>query len=250
MDTPSTPPPPPILPPFPELDWVPLDSRHRDHEALLGTPRDGVRFSLSVYPTCFRRGPYRLLIDVLPGPNHHKWGCFDAADQPLRWYHRLENVRSEAQAIALVLWEGRYLRRGETPPEPTAANLGPEDAGPCLTSAELITIALGHGHHDDDNPHVNSAAHHLAACVECRARVAVYARVLTSAGGTYHDELKAEEVEDQEDLRAAREGLADVAAHGSVPWEQVKADAGIDLDPLADPSPALPEGEGNGVEKT
>lgn len=62
---------------------------------------DGVRFSVSHMPTCYRRGPWRLLIEVAGSPR--KWGCFDDQDQPMRWYHSLERLKAEAQAIAEVL---------------------------------------------------------------------------------------------------------------------------------------------------
>ncbi len=64
---------------------------------------DGVRFSLEYRSTCYRRGPWRLLVEVARGPNHTKWGCFDEADQPERYYHNEECARREAQSIADVL---------------------------------------------------------------------------------------------------------------------------------------------------
>lgn len=72
-------------------------------EAILGdfSKDDGVRFSLVHYPTCYRRGPWRLLIEV--SDVHRTWGCFDDQDQPQRWYHSKERALSEAQAIADVL---------------------------------------------------------------------------------------------------------------------------------------------------
>lgn len=56
-------------------------------ESQLGTPDDGVLFTLSYWPTCYRRGPWRLLVTVCGGENHRLWGCFDEADQPERNYH-------------------------------------------------------------------------------------------------------------------------------------------------------------------
>lgn len=53
--------------------------------AQLGTVDDGVQFHLQYMPTCYRRGPWRLLIEICSGENHHKWGCFDGQDQPMRW---------------------------------------------------------------------------------------------------------------------------------------------------------------------
>ena len=63
----------------------------------------GVRFSITNLPTCYRRGPYKLLVEVLSGKYHHQWGCFDEQDQPTRWFHKLENAKSEAKLIAKVL---------------------------------------------------------------------------------------------------------------------------------------------------
>jgi hypothetical protein len=39
--------------------------------------------------------------------NHHKWGCFDGQDQPIRYYHHLECAFIESQAIADVLLQDR-----------------------------------------------------------------------------------------------------------------------------------------------
>lgn len=78
-------------------------------EAVLGGEADGVRFTLTVHPTCYRRGRFRLLVEVLPGPHHHAWGCLDEQDQPTRWYHLPESALAEAQAIADVLYKHRVL---------------------------------------------------------------------------------------------------------------------------------------------
>ena len=75
--------------------------------AMIGIPGDGVRFYLTLHPTCYRRGPWRLLVDVLGGERHHDWGCFDEADQPLRNYHDPERAKAEAEAIAKVLMADR-----------------------------------------------------------------------------------------------------------------------------------------------
>ena len=72
---------------------------------------DGVRFTLSHYPTCYRRGPWRLLVEVAPGPKHMAWGCFDEQDSPMRWYHLEESARREAKAIADVLVRDRERAR-------------------------------------------------------------------------------------------------------------------------------------------
>lgn len=83
-------------------------------EALLGdfAGDDGVRFSLMHMPTCHRRGPWRLLVEVADA--RREWGCFDEQDQPMRWYHSEQRAREEAQAIADVLvadHEGKTLAR-------------------------------------------------------------------------------------------------------------------------------------------
>lgn len=80
-------------------------------EALLGGPGDGVLFGLSHMPSHYRRGPWRLLVEVLGGPRHHAWGCLDAADQPQRYYHDLSHALGEAEALAAVLLADR-LRHG------------------------------------------------------------------------------------------------------------------------------------------
>ncbi len=76
-------------------------------EAQLGTKDDGVSFCITSHPTCYRRGKWRLLVEVCGGVHHHDWSCFDEQDQPMRWYHSKENALSEAQAIASVLWSDR-----------------------------------------------------------------------------------------------------------------------------------------------
>lgn len=89
-----------------DLNWIKID---RYQEAVIGdfAAGDGVRFSLTTHPTCYRRGPWRLLVEVAEGPGHILWGCFDDQDQPNRWYHKRENALSEAQAIADVLLKDR-----------------------------------------------------------------------------------------------------------------------------------------------
>jgi hypothetical protein len=74
-------------------------------EAILGDfhDDDGVRFSLLHMPTCYRRGPWRLLVEV--EDRTRTWGCFDEQDQPMRWYHSELRAMEEAQAIADVLVE-------------------------------------------------------------------------------------------------------------------------------------------------
>lgn len=94
------------------LEWKPLAEFSGCEEAILGDfeGSDGVRFSISHYPTCYRRGPWRLLVEVCGGINHELWGCFDEQDQPMRWYHSHDVAYSEAQAIADVLAKDRALK--------------------------------------------------------------------------------------------------------------------------------------------
>jgi len=84
-----------------KLNWV--ESPILGLDAILGDfdGGDGVRFSLVHYPTCYRRGPWKLLIEV--EDRNHTWGCFDDQDQPMRWYHSKQRALEEAQAIADVL---------------------------------------------------------------------------------------------------------------------------------------------------
>jgi len=72
-------------------------------EASLGNfaEGDGVRFSIMHMPTNYRRGPWRLLVEVEDLKD--AWGCFDDQDQPMRYFHSLERLKEEAQAIADVL---------------------------------------------------------------------------------------------------------------------------------------------------
>jgi hypothetical protein len=84
------------------LVWVRAE-HHR--EAIIGdfAGGDGVRFTLQHMPTCYRRGPWKLLVEVAHGSMHKAWGCFDDADQPMRYYHYENSAIAEAQAIARVL---------------------------------------------------------------------------------------------------------------------------------------------------
>ena len=72
-------------------------------EAILGNfdGRNGVRFSIVHQPTCHRRGPWKLLVEVSGDPQ--SWGCFDDQDQPCRYFHSDARAKAEAQAIASVL---------------------------------------------------------------------------------------------------------------------------------------------------
>lgn len=86
------------------LDWIKMSF---GQEARLWQADDGVTFTLTHHPTCYRRGPWRLLIEVIGGQNHHKWGCFDDQDQPMRYFHSEGNAKDEAEFIAKVLLEDR-----------------------------------------------------------------------------------------------------------------------------------------------
>lgn len=94
------------------LQWTPLKDHGNCWDAVIGSEEagDGARFSLEYVGTCYRRGRWKLLIEVFGGPKHHDWGCFDDADQPTRWYHVLENAIEEAEAIAAVLVADRMER--------------------------------------------------------------------------------------------------------------------------------------------
>ena len=82
------------------LDWKPIDGYQ---DAILGDfdGGDGVRFNLIHMPTCYRRGPWRLIIEIEDG--RRTWGCFDDQDQPMRWYHSERVAKEEAQIIADIL---------------------------------------------------------------------------------------------------------------------------------------------------
>jgi len=99
------------------LKWT--ETVYRVWDAQVGTPDDGVHFSLCYRPTCYRRGQWRLLIEVCGGPRHLDWGCFDEADQPMRNYHIKDSALQEANAIARVLIKDRMSRggKGETDTE-------------------------------------------------------------------------------------------------------------------------------------
>lgn len=93
---------------------TPLDWRAQGSylEAVLLDPGNlsgvGVTFTLTCMPTCYRRGPWCLRIEVALGPAHFQWGCFDDQDQPTRYYHDKSCALSEAQAIADVLIADRW----------------------------------------------------------------------------------------------------------------------------------------------
>jgi hypothetical protein len=88
------------------------DKYEHHEEVVLGNfdGGDGVRFTLQFMMTCYRRGPYKLFIEIANGPGHEKWGCFDDADQPMRYYHFETNAKSEAQALACILVADRCSR--------------------------------------------------------------------------------------------------------------------------------------------
>lgn len=91
---------------------IPLQFKNKNFgysEAILGNfyVGDGVRFTKHYHPTCYRRGEYRLTIEIAL-EQHHKWGCFDDDDQPLRYYHNEDCLIQEADSIALVLLNDRF----------------------------------------------------------------------------------------------------------------------------------------------
>lgn len=102
-------PPPTITARGPLLVW--LRCKYHD-EAVIGDfiGGDGVRFTLEKYPTCYRRGPWKLMIEVAEGPGHEKWGCFDFQDQPVRFFHQESAARSEAEIMAKVLQVDRWTK--------------------------------------------------------------------------------------------------------------------------------------------
>lgn len=89
-----------------------LAEQHPPQEATVGDFKggDGVRFTLDHRPTCYRRGPWHLLIEVASGPHLYAWGCFDDQDQPSRWYHDQHTAQEEARRIAAVLVRDRWAR--------------------------------------------------------------------------------------------------------------------------------------------
>jgi hypothetical protein len=93
------------------LSWQPFEEK-RDYPlvAYLGNypGGDGVMFSLEYFATCYRRGKYRLIIEVASGPMHEAWGCFDDQDQPMRYFHKQSNALDEAEQIARILLQGRF----------------------------------------------------------------------------------------------------------------------------------------------
>lgn len=67
--------------------------------------KDGVRFWLQDFPAFHLRGRYKLLVDVAAGQNYDRWGDLGVC---ARFYHSVDNAKSEAQAIASALWEERF----------------------------------------------------------------------------------------------------------------------------------------------
>ena len=123
---------------MPRPGWLRWQKVGLHEEALLGDPAagDGVMFYLEHQPTCYRRGPWRLIVEVAGGPHHHDWGCLDDADQPERNYHSEHAARSEAQALADVLLKDR-LAKGELPPVQRIDP--PEDCGGgVMRTAEIL----------------------------------------------------------------------------------------------------------------
>jgi hypothetical protein len=97
---------------FEPLTWETKADPIQYEEAILGdfAAGDGVRFSLMYQETCYRRGRWKLLIEVAHSPKHYLWGCLDEADQPERHYHNKECATQEAQSIADVLLRDRLSR--------------------------------------------------------------------------------------------------------------------------------------------
>lgn len=90
------------------LDWKPTGDGESYQVAQIGPGGDDfVRFYLIHRPTCHRRGPWVLRVEVCEGPNHIAWGCFDEQDQPTRYFHDPKNAMDEAARIATVLLDGR-----------------------------------------------------------------------------------------------------------------------------------------------
>lgn len=97
-------------------------------EATIGNfPDDGVRFSITLHPTCHRRGPIKLLVEVGQGSGLLKWGCFDDQDHPTRYYHHPSSALDEAQAIARALCTGRNLVMERERAGKSGENLTPEN---------------------------------------------------------------------------------------------------------------------------
>lgn len=83
-----------------KLDWK---GERFSQDASLGffDREDGVRFNLMFLATNYRRGQWRLLVEI--ASHDYKWGCFDDQDQPMRYYFSEEVAKSEAQIIADIL---------------------------------------------------------------------------------------------------------------------------------------------------
>lgn len=98
------------------VDGVTWHLRSWGRETVVGDfdKGDGVRISLQLQPTCYRRGPWVMMVEVANGPKHHLWGCFDEADQPTRYYHHEASALNEAGALLKVLLEDR-LAHGDAP---------------------------------------------------------------------------------------------------------------------------------------
>lgn len=87
-----------------KINWL---DKGNNLEGSIGNKDDGVMFYLEFQPTCYRRGKYKLTIEICAGTNHVKWGCFDHQDQPMRYYHHTDTAMIEAQAIARILLRDR-----------------------------------------------------------------------------------------------------------------------------------------------
>jgi hypothetical protein len=92
------------------LFFKPLEKFPGTFEAQIGDyyKGDGVRFYLQIQQTCYRRGVFSLFIEVAD-EHHEKWGCFDEADQPMRYYHNYNCMFEEASSIAAVFLKDRQI---------------------------------------------------------------------------------------------------------------------------------------------
>lgn len=138
--------------------------------AVLGDPDggDGVRFSLEHRPTCYRRGPWLLKVEVVSGPGHELWGCFDEQDQPVRNFHDPGRALDEANAIAHVLWADR-VKRGAPP-----KGFSPEIGGPLeKVESEIESLV-------DNGVNTPLAKAQLAHLMSIRDRLIAEAAVLAA----------------------------------------------------------------------
>lgn len=94
-----------------KLPWKEKDIEGVEYyEAEIGDFRggSGVLFSFNYQPTCQLRGRWRLLVEV--NDHGYIWPSFDHQDQPMRYFHQLNNMLSEADEIAAAM-----LKEKKTP---------------------------------------------------------------------------------------------------------------------------------------